>query len=114
MSEKFRQEAATNQAERRKHGRVNGPFDGWRISAMDTPIRLYDLSEGGCFVNSMHEQRVGVPITLAIDLPHEGRITVNAMTLYRREGGFAVAFVDMPSETAARLARALRQLRDEQ
>ena len=104
--------ASDSPADRRRHGRVNGPFDGWRISLVDTPVRLYDLSEGGCFVLSSHEQREGVPIVLAIDLPYEGRITVNAQTLHCRPGGFSVTFVEMTPEASGRLSRALQQLRE--
>ncbi len=96
---------------RRKHRRVLGPFDGLRIAALETPVKLYDLSLGGCFINSMYQQRPGVALFLKIDLPYEGWITVKAETLYQRdEFGYAVRFVDVSDEASARLARSLQAL----
>ena len=40
--------------EKRRHVRVAGPFDGYRLGLLDTPVRIYDLSEGGCFITSPH------------------------------------------------------------
>ena len=97
--------------DRRKHDRVPGPFDAWRVGLIDTPMRIYDVSLGGCFVNAMHEQEVGVPFTLKIQLPHEGWITLKAETLYRRPGfGFAVRFTEIAPEAAQRLERAIDKL----
>lgn len=100
------------QEDRRRHERIAGPFEGRRIGALETPVQIHDLSLGGCFVNSLHEQQIGAPITLEIDLPDEGAITVRATTLYRRGGfGFAVQFADMSDDSASRLARCLERLR---
>jgi hypothetical protein len=96
----------------RTHLRVAGPFDGERVGLLETPIQLFDLSSGGAFVNSLHEQTEGVKLLLKIDLPHEGWITVKAETLYTRPGGFAVSFVDVPPDVAIRLERALRALQE--
>ena len=102
---------AVDTAERRASDRVPGPFDAWRIGILETPIRLYDISIGGCFVHAMHEQDPGVVVMLKIQLPQDEWIEVKAETLYRRPGfGFAVRFIDMSSETRGRLARALEML----
>jgi len=96
---------------RRVHTRVHGPFDGVRVGALDTPVQLYDLSRGGCFINSMHQQQPGVRVLLKIDLPHERWITVSAETLPRSsEFGYAVRFLDMSVEAIERLDRALQAL----
>jgi hypothetical protein len=96
---------------RRRHKRIDGPFDGLRVGALETPVQLYDLSRGGCFINSMHQQQPGIKLLLKIDLPNEGWITVNAETLYRRgEFGFAVRFIDMSADASTRLERALHAL----
>ncbi len=100
--------------DRRQHERIPGPFDGRRVGALETPVRIYDLSQGGCFINSMHEQQPGVTMVLEIDLPHEGTITVKVKALYRKPGfGFAVQFVEMTEDTTERLERALQLLRDQ-
>ena len=96
---------------RRRHKRVDGPFDGLRVGALETPVQLYDLSRGGCFINSMHQQQPGIKMQLKIDLPYEGWITVTAEALYRRgEFGFAVRFVDMSADSSTRLEKALQAL----
>ena len=97
--------------DRREHDRVPGPFDGRRVGLLDTPVRIYDLSKGGCFVHSMHEQTVGIPVTLKIDLPFEGWITVEAEVAYCKEGfGFAVRFLNMDEATTAQLSRSVDKL----
>lgn len=98
--------------DRREHDRVTGPFDGRRVNALETPVRIYDLSEGGCFVNSLHEQQPDVTVVLKIDLPYEGWITLTARTLYKKPGfGFAVRFIELTDETSARLRRAVALLK---
>lgn len=98
-------------ANRRQHVRVAGPFDGRRLGVIPIEVRIYDLSQGGCFVNSMHEQKSGVVIVLEIDVPGEGWIRVKGQTLYAKpEFGFAVRFVEMSEELSARIERASRQM----
>jgi hypothetical protein len=98
--------------DRRQNERVTGPFDGFRVDLIDTPVRIYDLSEGGCFVNSPHDQQLDVEVVLKIDLPIEGWITVTARTLYRKPGfGFAVRFTQIPEEASARLTKVISQLK---
>ncbi len=101
--------------DRREHRRFMGPFDGRRVAMLDTPIRIYDLSRGGCFITSTHEQKPGIKITLKIDLPGEGEITLQAETLPRQvEGGFAVRFTDIDPDEAVRFHCALKRLEERQ
>lgn len=98
--------------DRRLHDRVTGPFDGRRVNALETPVRIFDISEGGCFVNSLHDQQPDVHFVLQIELPYEGRITVIARTLYRKPGfGFAVRFVEVTDEGLGRLRRTVERLK---
>jgi hypothetical protein len=99
--------------DRREHRRFPGPFDGRRVGALDTPIRIYDLSRGGCFITSLHEQQPGIRMTLHIELPNDGTVTVTAETLPRQNDfGFAVRFVEIDPESVARLERALKRLEE--
>lgn len=96
---------------RRQHVRVKGPFDGKRISLIDTPVQIYDLSEGGCFVNSMQEQAEGREVVLEIVLPNEGPVTVTGETLYSRPGfGFATRFTQVEPAVRVKIRRQLAQL----
>jgi len=100
------------QDSRRKAQRVTGPFDGCRLGLIDTPLLIYDLSEGGCFVNSLYDTPVGQKISLKLTLPYEGVVTLHAETVYGRPGfGFAVRFVDVSDETRACLRSSLDKLR---
>src|SRR5262245_225890 len=99
--------------ERRRHVRVAGPFDGYRIGLLDMPVRIADLSEGGCFVGSQHgEPEPGRELVLKIQLPDEGQICLKGKALYAKPGfGFAVVFLEVPEEAAVKLRRDLLRLR---
>src|SRR5262249_51014231 len=47
---------------RRRSVRILGPFDGTRPGLLNLPLQIYDLSVGGCFVNSV------------LDAPQRGQI----------------------------------------
>jgi PilZ domain len=101
-------------ANRRQHVRVPGPFDGCRISVLPIPVLIYDLSPGGCFVNSLNEQKPGIRVVLEIELPGEGRIKVTGETVYAKpDFGYAVRFVDMAPDLASRIEVALQRLNEE-
>lgn len=94
--------------DRRSSDRIPGPFDAWRIGMLETPVRIYDIALGGCFVHAMHEQDPGVVVMLKIQLPDDQCIELKAETLYRRPGfGFGVKFIDVSEEVRARLLDAL-------
>jgi hypothetical protein len=95
---------------RREFDRVAGPFEARRGGFIETPVKIYDLSVGGCFVNAMHEQEPGVQVALIVNLPGEGWVSLKAETLYRRPGGFAARFVDLTDNTRRRLERAIERL----
>jgi PilZ domain-containing protein len=100
--------------ERRTNDRYAGPFDGYRVDIIEMPLSIFDLSRGGCFVNSSHEQEPGVTFTMKIDLPRVGWVTLTAQTLYARSGyGFAVQFVDLDESTHSRLEQGLDHLLDQ-
>ena len=89
-----------------------GPFDGCRVGVLDTPLLIYNLSEGGCFVNSLYDTPVGQRLVLRISLPNEGIVTIDAETVYVQPGfGFAVRFVDVSDETRVILGLSLNKLR---
>jgi hypothetical protein len=89
----------------RRHVRVAGPFEGVRRGAIDTPVLIQDLSEGGCFVNCVHSSRHDGEVMLAIRLPNETLITVKAEIVRAMPGfGFGVRFVEIPDAARAELA----------
>jgi hypothetical protein len=100
---------------RREHLRIAGPFDALRIGLLETPLRIFDLSRGGCFINALHTQKAGQSFGLKIELPGTGWISVKAETLDgRSELGFAVRFVEISDADQRRLDRALSRLESTQ
>lgn len=96
----------------RRYVRVHGPFDGYHLGLPKTPVLIYDLNLGGGLVSFNDEPPQGATLVLRIDLPHEGRITVHAETVYRDRFGVAVRFVDLDRDTTARLVRTVDALRE--
>jgi hypothetical protein len=95
----------------RRDLRVAGPFDGRWVDLLTVPLRIHDLSLGGCLIQAYHEQAPGRRFMLEIELPDEGWIEVEAESIYVREGyGFAARFVDMDDEKRAVIERVIRRL----
>ena len=86
---------------RRRYERATGPFDG----LIDSAVLVYDLNLGGCFINCPLEPPIGSSMVLKITLPQEDWIRVTAEALYQLQHGFAVRFLDLDSDTAARIER---------
>ena len=104
---------ATSGVEARVHSRVKGPFDGLRIGFLETPVRIYDLSEGGCFVTCPHPQPEQTDVELRIELPHVGWITAKGRTVRDFTGfGFAVNFVEVSADDQVRLNGSLAKQRE--
>jgi hypothetical protein len=88
--------------------RINGPFQGRSRGAIDFDLTIHDLSITGCLIQSFHEMPAGRRMTIEIDLPEEGTVSVLAESVYSRpDFGYAVKFVDVPPQTRVHLARAV-------
>ena len=99
------------QPSRRSELRVAGPFAGRRIGPLPTPLRIHDLSAGGCLVECYYDVAVGRRIPLPIELPGEGWITLDAETVHLRDSfGFAVRFVNLSAANRARIERTIERL----
>lgn len=91
-------------AQRRTSPRVPGPFNGTWLGSVDMPLRIQDLSIGGCLIHAHHEVPRGRKFSLEIELPGMGKIRVQAEALYiRPDYGFAVRFVDVSDEDRERI-----------
>jgi hypothetical protein len=98
-------------ADAREAIRVRGPFDGKWVADITLPLRIHDLSMGGCLIEAHRPQSPGRRFTLEIELPREGWISLQAETVYSRDDyGYAVRFVEMSDDVRERLDRALRRL----
>ena len=96
----------------RRYVRVRGPFDGDHLGASRTPVLIYDLNLGGGFVNFGEDLPAGPELTLKIDLPREGPITVNAEAVYHDTTGVAVRFVDLDRDSINRLTRTIESMKE--
>jgi CheY-like chemotaxis protein len=101
------------ESEQRRHVRIAGPFDGYRVGLIDSPVTIYDLSEGGCFVNWVTSApEVGRALILKIEIPEEGWVCLKSQVMYSKPAfGFAVSFVEVPHEAADRLRRGILRRR---
>ena len=95
--------------ERRQAIRIRKPFDACCPGIIELPLRIYDLSLGGCLVNSFHTPPVGgKAFTIEIDLGAEGTMAVEVETTYVLPGfGYGVRFREVPADARRRLECAL-------
>jgi len=98
---------------RRRDARVRGPFDGLKIGLIEIPVRIYGLSESGCFVTSVLENAPS-QLNLKVFLPHEGWISVKTAIVRSMPGqGFTVRFIEISYDDRVRLEHSLRHLRQQ-
>jgi hypothetical protein len=101
-------QASDDKSGHRRAPRVPGPFEGRQIGESTVDIRIHALSVVGCLIQSAHDVPVGRQITVEIDLPYEGTVTLEAERVNTRRGyGFAVQFVSMTDEVRAALERVI-------
>jgi hypothetical protein len=92
---------------------MSGPFDGRHVGTVRVPVRIRDLSAGGCLIESRGLAAVGGRLRLQIDLPGEGWIAVEAETLAVREDyGCAVKFVSVDEANQRRIERTTARVLD--
>jgi hypothetical protein len=97
-----------NSANTRAHRRIRGPFDAVRVGPLEFKLRLYDLSLGGCLIDSLTAVTAQQPIRLRIELPDGKTVTVRGqIVLPPRDIGYAVRFIDLDAQTRETLERAL-------
>jgi hypothetical protein len=92
----------------RAYRRIRGPFDAVRVGLLEFKVRLYDLSVGGCLIDSLTAVTAQHPIRLRITLPDGNAVTVRGqIVLPPRDIGYAVRFIDLDAETRGTIERAL-------
>ena len=100
--------ALEKETEQRAHHRIRGPFDAVRLGLMEFKLRLYDLSAGGCLVDSTTVVTTERAIQLRVDLPDGNSVTAWArIMLPPRDIGYALRFMDLDAETRAMIERGL-------
>jgi hypothetical protein len=95
------EEGETSSAHQRA---ISGPVEGRARLRSDR----HDLSITGCLIESFHDVPAGRRMTIEIDLPEEGTVSLSAESVYSRpDFGYAVKFVDVPPQARVQLARAV-------
>jgi Tfp pilus assembly protein PilZ len=96
--------------ERRRHRRVPALFDViWEGAAGRYEARTSDLSEGGCFIDTMGRAEVGEEIAFRLLLPAGGSLQLRGEVTYHSPTiGFGVRFTRASDEDRKRLAWLVR------
>lgn len=99
-------------SERRRHVRVPGPFHASaRLPGRELPVRIVNLSEGGCYIEGDQLPANCRQVELAISFPSGTSIVLTGETLLNRQGGCAVLFDDPSDAVLARFERIMNDLR---
>jgi hypothetical protein len=98
-------------ADRRRFLRICHSFEGRRRGILPVPIRICDLSLGGCLIESRYPESRGRRLEIDIDLPWEGWTTVDSeIVTIRPEYGYGVQFVGLPDAMRRRLDRVIKRI----
>jgi hypothetical protein len=98
-------------ADRRKFFRICHSFEGRRRGILPVPIRICDLSLGGCLIESRSPEDRGRRLEIEIDLPWEGWTTFDSEVMtVRPDYGYGVQFVDLPDVIRRRLDRVIKKI----
>ena len=98
-------------ADRRRFCRICHSFEGRRRGILPVPIRIYDLSVGGCLIESRYPERRGRRLEIDIDLPWEGWTTLDAEIVnLRPEYGYGVQFIGVTEAVRRRLDRVITRI----
>ncbi len=97
--------------ERRAHPRV-GPFDGvWNGSSGGKNVRITDVSEGGCFVETMAILALGDRVVIKLALPQGRKICVDGQVVTVDPGiGFAVRFPELRTDQRTEIRQAVQHV----
>ena len=98
--------------DRRRNVRIVGPFEGVRPGLVDLTLQIYDLSLGGCFVNSFHDApRPGQTFTIHIELPTGDTLMAKGVAAFVRPGfGYGVKFCELSEDNRIRLENTIKML----
>jgi hypothetical protein len=96
--------------ERRRHLRINGPFEGTCDVVGSREVRIVDLSYGGCFIDVMTKARPGDEVTVTVRVLGQ-QVTLRGEVVYvDRVQGFAVMFTETNPEPLETLKQIVEKL----
>src|SRR6185295_5134696 len=100
--------------ERRIKPRLSVSLDAvWHGDTGRQSARVTDLSEGGCYLDTVGEVMKGEIVAFRILLPDEDWLYLEGEVRHHRQGlGFGVRFVDLNEEQTEKLSLLLRLARE--
>jgi len=100
--------------ERRLKPRLSVSLDAvWHGDTGRQSARVTDLSEGGCYLDTVGEVMKGEIVAFRILLPDEDWLYLEGEVRHHRQGlGFGVQFVDLNEEQMEKLSLLLRLARE--
>ena len=95
--------------ERRSKPRLSVTLDAmWDSSTEAHRARITDLSEGGCYLDSVGEVRRGEIVGFRVMLPDDDWLYLEGEVKHHSRDGFGVQFVDLNEEQIEKLRWLLR------
>ena len=100
--------------DRRSKPRLSVNLDAvWHDSEERHSAQITDLSEGGCYLDTVGEVMVGEIVAFRVLLPDGDWLYLEGEVRHHKHGrGFGVQFVDMNEEQLTNLARLLKIARE--
>src|SRR5688572_29279017 len=100
--------------DRREKPRLRVSLDAmWDSSTEANSALITDLSEGGCYLDSVGSVRVGEIVAFRVLLPDDDWLYLEGEVRHHRHGlGFGVQFVDLNEEQGKNLLRLLKIARE--
>ena len=98
-------------SERRNEKRLEVCLDAvWDGNSGNHPARVTDLSEGGCYIDSLGESQVGEVLNLKLQLQNGDWLELSGEVAHQMPPmGFGVRFVDLNSEQLEKLRALLAE-----
>ena len=95
--------------DRRSRPRLSVHLDAVWHDEERQPARITDLSEGGCYLDTVGEVMVGEIVAFRVLLPDDDWLYLEGEVRHHRHGlGFGVQFVDLNEEQVEKLLRLLQ------
>jgi hypothetical protein len=95
--------------DRRSKPRLSVRLDAmWDSSTQAHSARITDLSEGGCYLDSVGEVRRGEIVGFRVLLPDDDWLYLEGEVKHHSANGFGVQFVELNEEQAEKLQWLLR------
>ncbi|HKV33468.1 MAG TPA: PilZ domain-containing protein [Pyrinomonadaceae bacterium] len=99
-------------SERRTESRMEVSLEAVWDGHANRPARITDLSEGGCFVDTMCDSYIGEHLTFRVKLPDGGWLELTGEVAHHQAPvGFGLRFSDLTDEQREQLRAFIEHLK---